>query len=396
MEKKLVKSDIDQIDKIEKSLSRSVASQEAARERARTRHKRMPREYAATKHPVLISLIFTVILTAIPVFLYYRYVDSLESYLRSISKKEETSEEQTEEETKEKLSFGDKSVVFYISGSDSRVSVHDANARSDVNIIAVVNPTTSKILLVSIPRDSYVQLHGTTGLRDKLTHAGIYGIEMSKTTIEDFLDVKIDRTIKVGFDALETIVDAIGGIDIYSDQELTTLHNKCHFVVGTQHVNGACALGFSRERYAYINGDRHRGQNQQQVISKIIEKVTTPAYLLKLPEILRAADGLFETSLTYQEILDVIKFQLWNSPSWTTESISIDGAGSMQQTYSMPGQNLYVMLPNEASVATAKEKITHYLKTADELKAEEEERLRQEEAEKARQAAENNNTELTE
>ena len=390
MGKRTRKSKTDSIEEIEMILDHETEKLE--KKSAKPARIRTPKEHQPTKHPVLLSLLAAILIEALPIFLYFRYVGSLESYLRSITKEDETSEEQTEEK-EEQLSFGDKPIVFYISGSDSRVSVHDATARSDVNIVAVVNPTTSKILLVSIPRDSYVQLHGTTGLRDKLTHAGIYGIDMSRQTIEDFLGVKIDKTIKVGFDALETVVDAVGGIDIYSDQDLTTYHNKCHFSVGTQHVNGACALGFSRERYSYANGDRHRGQNQQQVISKIIEKVTTPAYILKLPEILRAADGLFETSLTYQEILDVIKYQILNSPNWTAESISIDGTGSMQQTYSMPGQNLYVMLPNEASVATAQEKITYYLKTAKQL--EEEARAAEEKA-RLEAEAENNDTELTE
>ncbi|MBR2586947.1 LCP family protein [Candidatus Saccharibacteria bacterium] len=367
---------VDSIDRIEQRLDEETAKIEAAKtpkhiERV-LRQRSAPKEHAPTKHAIIKALIAAVLIMALPVFLYFRYFGALEGYLKSISEQDEpeTSEEQPEERKEEKLSFGESPLVFYISGSDSRVSVADSKARSDVNILAVVNPTTSKILLVSIPRDYYVQLHGTTGLRDKLTHAGIYGIGMSKATIEDLLSVHIDETIKVGFDALETVVDAIGGIDLYSDQDLTTHNNKCHFSVGTQHVNGFCALGFSRERYAYSTGDRHRGENQEQVITKIIEKVATPAYLLKLPEILRAADGLFETSLTYSEILDIIKYQLWNGPSWTIESISLDGTGSMAPTYSMPGQSLYVMLPNDASVASAKQKIQDYLKTAAELESE--------------------------
>ncbi len=407
MGKKLAKSNIDQIDKIEKSLSRSVASQEAAKARAKakakaknSKPKKEPKEHRRTRHPIVISLFISAAVTTFLVLLGNYYLGSTFDFLKSISKDkgEETSQTNPDEPKEEKPNFGTKPITVLISGSDSRTSVHDTSARSDVNILAIVNPTTGKILLVSIPRDYYVQLHGTVGLRDKLTHAGIYGIDMSRQTIEDLLDVKTDYTVKVGFDALKTIVDAIGGIDITSDQDLTPHTNKaCHITLGTQHVNGTCALAFSRERYAYATGDRHRGENQQQVISKIVEKVTSPAYLLKFPEILRAADGLFETSFTYSEILDMLKFQLLSGPNWQTESVSLDGTGSMQQTYSMPGQNLYVMIPNEASVASAKAKITHHLKTADQLKAEEEERLRKEEEEKARQAqeAENNNTELT-
>ncbi len=395
MGKRVNKTKIDQIDKIEKSLSRSVASRESAKSRAKNRNKfkagkpqTAQKEHRRTRHPIFIAVFLSAAVTTLVALLANYYLGSTFDFLKNISKDKdtETSETTTTEPEEEKPNFGDQSIIVYISGSDSRSSVSDPNARSDVNILAVVNPTTGKILLVSIPRDYYVQLHGTTGLRDKLTHAGIYGIDMSRQTLEDLLDIKVDYTVKVGFDALETIVDAIGGIDITSDQDLIPRTNKaCHIILGTQHVNGTCALAFSRERYAYATGDRHRGENQQQVISKIIEKVISPAYLLKFPEILRAADGLFETSFAYSEILDILKFQLLSGPNWKIESISLDGTGSMQPTYSIPGQSLYVMIPNDASVASAKEKITQSLKTADQLKAEAEEKARQEEEAKAQQ-----------
>lgn len=386
MGKKLAKSKKDSIEEIEIILDRETKKAKAKKSK-KPKTKKAPKEHQPTKHPVLISVIVTLVITAAPVFMFFRYYSAITDFIKGATKKDEgTSEQQPNESEEEKINFGATPIVVYISGSDSRTSVQDTSARSDVNILAVINPTTGKVLLVSTPRDYYVQLHGTTGLRDKLTHAGIYGIDMSRQTIEDLLNVKVDKTVKVSFDALKAIVDAIDGIDIYSDQNFTASTNKsCSFITGTQHVNGTCALAFSRERYSYATGDRHRGQNQQQVISKILEKATTPAYLLRLPEILRAADGLFETSFTYSEILDMIKFQLFSGPSWNVESISLDGTGSMQPTYSMPGQSLYVMIPNDATIATAQAKITQYLKTKAEL--EEEERLRKEAeaAEKAQQ-----------
>ena len=386
MGKKLAKSKKDSIEEIEIILDRETQKAEA-RTSKRPKTKKAPKEHRPTKHPILVSAISASFLAAVPTFLFLRYYGAITDFIKGATKKEEgTSEQQPDEPEEEKINFGTTPIVVYISGSDSRTSVQDTSARSDVNIVAVVNPTTGKILLVSTPRDYYVQLHGTTGLRDKLTHAGIYGIDMSRQTIEDLLDIKVDKTVKVGFDALETIVDAIDGIDIYSDQDLSLKSGQCKFVGGTtQHVNGACALAFSRERHSYATGDRHRGENQQQVISKILQKVTTPAYLLRLPEILRAADGLFETTFTYSEILDMIKFQLFSSPSWSIESISLDGTGSMQPTYSIPSQNLYVMIPNDATIATAQTKITQYLKTKAELEEEEAKRA-SEEAEAAEKA----------
>ena len=252
--------------------------------------------------------------------------------------------------------------VLYISGSDSRIGLNDT-ARSDVNILAVVNPTKAKVLLVSIPRDYYVQLHGTTGTKDKLTHAGLYGTDMSKNTIADLLNIDINYTLKVGFSTVINVVDKVGGIDIDSDQEFTPHTNKsCHFVKGTQHVDSTCALAFARERYAYASGDRHRGQNQQQVITKLIEKISDPHYLVRWADIMKAAEGSFETSLTYDEITDFARYQLAELKHWQVESISLDGSGAMLPTYSMGRQKLYVMLPYQWTIDNAKTKITEYLK----------------------------------
>ncbi len=252
--------------------------------------------------------------------------------------------------------------IIYISGSDSRIGINDT-ARSDVNIVAVVNPKESKILLVSIPRDYYVQLHGTTGTKDKLTHAGIYGTEMSKNTIADLLDVNINYTLKVGFSTVIKVVDKVGGIDIDSDQAFTAHSNKsCKFIKGTQHIDSACALAFARERYAYATGDRHRGENQQQVITKLIQKVSDPHYLTRWADILDAAKGSFETNLTYEEITDFMRYQLAELKKWSVESISLDGTGAMLPTYSMGSRKLYVMLPSQSTIDAAKAKISEYLK----------------------------------
>lgn len=256
--------------------------------------------------------------------------------------------------------------VVYISGSDSRAGVK-ATARSDVNIIAAVNPEKGKILLVSIPRDTYVQLHGTTGLKDKLTHAGVYGIDMSKSTIEDFLGAKIDNTIKVSFDTVVKVVDQLDGIEIDSDQ---AMHLKaegkdkyCDFVVGKQKVDGDCALRFARERKSYETGDRHRGENQQQVITSIIGKLgSSRNYLLKIPTILDIAADSFETDINRDEIMEFIRMQLGRGTNWQVESIAINGTGTYEPTYSMGANRpLYVMLPAMDTVTNATNKINQYL-----------------------------------
>ena len=256
--------------------------------------------------------------------------------------------------------------VMLISGSDSRSGLQEV-ARSDVNMLAVVNPKKHKILLVSIPRDYYVQLHGTTGTKDKLTHAGVYGIEMSRTTIEDLFGIDINYTTKVSFGTVVSVVDAIGGIEINSDQEFKAYTNKkCHIQKGTQTLDSACALAYSRERYAYESGDRHRVKNQQDVTEAILKKLSDPHYLAKYPKILKAAEGSFETSMSYEMITEFAKTQLASLHSWEIEKISVDGTGAMLPTYSMGAQNLYVMIPDQSTVDTAKAKIAEYLQVSDE------------------------------
>ena len=254
--------------------------------------------------------------------------------------------------------------VLYISGTDSRGSVSDV-ARSDVNIVAVVNPTKRKVLLVSTPRDYYVQLHGTTGVKDKLTHAGVYGINMSIETMEDLLDVDINYYAKVSFSTVVKLVDTIDGIDINSDTEFDATSEltkeNCHYTVGDQHLNGDCALRFARERKIYESGDRHRGQNQQAVITAIINKMSNPKYLIRYDKILKNVEGTLETDLSYDEITGLVKYELKDLKNWEVESISLDGEGAMLPTYSMGDINLYVMIPNEDTVNAAKTKISEYL-----------------------------------
>ena len=262
-----------------------------------------------------------------------------------------------------KLDYTKDPFVLYISGTDSRGTVSDVS-RSDVNIIVVVNPKEHKILLVSTPRDYYVQLHGTTGIKDKLTHAGVYGIDMSKNTMQDLLDVEINNVVKVSFQTVINLIDTIDGIDINSEKEFKCYtNNKCLIKEGNQHLDGTCALAFARERMTYDRGDRHRGENQQQVITKVVEKMTNPKYMIRYNDILKNTEGTIETDISYDSITELAKYELTNLSSWKVESISLDGEGAMLPTYSM-GEDLplYVMIPNEETVNNAKNKIKEYLK----------------------------------
>lgn len=258
----------------------------------------------------------------------------------------------------------DKPFVLYISGIDQYGEVNSVRGRSDVNILAIVNPKTNKILLVNTPRDYYVQLDGTTGLKDKLTHAGIYGIDKSIKTLENLYDIDIDNYLRVNFNTLIKVVDIIGGIDINSDSEFTCHTNKnVHVVKGVNHFDGASALAYSRERYAYVNGDNHRGANQQQVITAIINKVTSSQVIIsKYNSILNALDGSFQTDMSTDDITSFIRYQLDKMPTWDIESTAVVGSDGMDYTYSM-GTNykLYVMIPDDNSINSVKAKISEVL-----------------------------------
>ena len=256
-----------------------------------------------------------------------------------------------------------KPFIIYISGIDTYGKISSVS-RSDVNIVAVVNPVLEKILLVSIPRDYYVKLHNTNGYNDKLTHAGIYGIDMSVNTIEDLLDINIDYYLRLNFSTLTKSIDLLDGVDVYSDITFNPTTNPSLTIYqGLNHMNGEEALAFARERYAYQTGDRHRGENQQAIIEAVIKKLSNTKNITKYKDILNSLDGTFETDMSYKDITNLVKLQISKNIDWNVTSISLDGKGSMMPTYSMGERKLYVMIPDEETVVNAKNKISKYMES---------------------------------
>lgn len=254
--------------------------------------------------------------------------------------------------------------ILYISGIDQYGDVNSVRGRSDVNQIVVVNPRTNHVLLVNTPRDYYVQLSGTTGLKDKLTHAGIYGIDKSIATLEELYNIDINHYMRVNFDTLIQIVDEIGGIDIYSDSEFVPYTNTSVYVKkGWNHMDGTLALAYARERFAYTTGDNHRGANQQQVITAIINKVTKSHVLIsKYSNILNTLSGSFQTDMPLDMMTSFIKYQLDKMPSWKIESTQVTGYNSSNYVYSMGyGQQVFIMEPDYNSIIKVKERITEVL-----------------------------------
>ena len=243
---------------------------------------------------------------------------------------------------------------IYISGIDTYGKISSVS-RSDVNIVMSINPKTSQILLITIPRDFYVQLDGTTGYKDKLTHAGIYGIEKSVKTIENLLNIDINYYIKVNFTSLIKIVNSIGTIDAYSEYDFSG--EKYTFKKGYNRMNGEQALEFSRTRKTVVGGDRTRGKNQEAVIAAIIKKICSPTIITNYNSILDSLSETFTTNMGQDKITDLIKFQLSENKNWNINSTSLNGTDAYEYTYSYKNQKLYVMVPIQKSIDNAKELI---------------------------------------
>ncbi len=245
-----------------------------------------------------------------------------------------------------------------ITGIDSYGSITRVS-RSDVNMIVSVNPKDKKILLTSIPRDYYVYL-SDYGDYDKLTHTGIYGIDVTTKALEDLLDIDINYYVKVNFTTLVDIVDELGGITVNSNYDFTSIDGY-HFSKGNNNLNGAEALSFARERQAFSEGDRVRVENQQLVLTAIINKIISPSIITNYNNLLNALSGEFLTNITNKEITDLIKWQIDGMYSWDIETISLDGSNAFDYTYSYKNQKLYVMMPYPESVNSVKEKIKSVL-----------------------------------
>lgn len=246
---------------------------------------------------------------------------------------------------------GDDTFTMYISGIDCYGSI-SSRSRSDVNILATVNVKTGQVLLVSTPRDYYVPLSISNGVPDKLTHAGIYGIQVSKDTLGMLYGIDIDYYFRVNFDGFTDIIDALGGITV--DSEYAFSNAGYTFQQGENNLDAEAALVFARTRYAFASGDRQRGKNQMAVIKGVIQKMVSPALLKNYKAILDGMTGSFETNMPYETIAQLVQNQLTTGTSWNVVTYSVDGTGDSQIPYSMSAY-AYVMIPDQTTVDHAKE-----------------------------------------
>ena len=257
----------------------------------------------------------------------------------------------------------DTPFTIYLSGIDNRDHTLPFAARSDVNLILAVNPAKHKILLLNTPRDFYVPL-AMNGKLDKLTHAGLYGVNESIHTLENFYGIKFNYYARINFDATSAIIDQLGGVDIHIPYVVNTYHGHRHYEPGNYHLNGDEALDFARERVSisWAGGDRERGRNQEKIITALLQKLQQDkTNLTKLDQIFNSITKNIQTNFTPDDLKYLVQKQLTNFSNWQIESIDVDGKADITSTYTYPEPKHFVWHPYQDTVDRAKTKLQEYL-----------------------------------
>ena len=257
----------------------------------------------------------------------------------------------------------DSPFTIYLSGIDNRDHTLPFAARSDVNLILAVNPAKHKILLLNTPRDFYVPL-AMNGKLDKLTHAGLYGVNESIHTLENFYNIKFNYYARINFDATSTIIDQLGGVDIHIPYVVNTYHGHRHYEPGNYHLNGNEALDFARERVSisWAGGDRERGRNQEKILTALIQKLQSDkTNLTRLDQIFNSIAKNIQTNFTPDDLKYLVQKQLTNFSNWQIESIDVDGKADITSTYTYPEPKHFVWHPYQDTVDKAKAKLQEYL-----------------------------------
>lgn len=247
-----------------------------------------------------------------------------------------------------------ESFIIYISGIDVFGDV-STQSRSDVNLLMAVNRSTGKILLLNTPRDYYVELPISEGQRDKLTHAGIYGVEVSKGAMEMLYDVPVDYYARLNFSSFEKIIDALGGIEVYSEYDFVA--EGYQYVQGMNTLNGAQALAFVRERKSFAEGDIQRGKDQMEMLKSLIARLGTFDGLNGFAQVYDEVAPVVETNLSKEQLMAIASEQLLNGREWEVETYYVTGTDGSEETYSIPGASAYVMIPNDEEVAEGTQKL---------------------------------------
>ncbi len=270
----------------------------------------------------------------------------------------------TNEDNKKSVKVTEEPFNILVTGIDVTGTI-DQEGRSDVNMVLTVNPKTGTVLITSIPRD-YEVLNG--GSYDKLTHTGFYGVDRTITALEDLFDTTMNYYVRVNFSTVIEFVDAIGGVDVESEVAFTPSVNAMDVTgvtdelrgwtvtEGTNHLSGAKALAFARERKAFSLGDNQRIRNQQIVMQAMIEKATSSkTMLLSYNKIVSTLDDYMEMNMSADEIRSLVKLQLIKNIDWEIDKYAVTGHDGRTAS------DLYIMKQDATSVSHASELIEQVL-----------------------------------
>lgn len=264
-----------------------------------------------------------------------------------------TTETKTVEKEEENFDVTKDPFIVYVSGHDTTFAANRAN--SDVNIIVVVNPSTKQVLLINTPRDYYVEISvSDEGAKDKLTHCGIYGVDCSMDTLNELYDIDIRYYAQLNFKGFIRLIDAVGGITVYSEKEFYSTSEGIFIQKGTNHLNGEAALEFVRERKQFGDGDAARGRHQMEVIQGIIKKMSSGSLLSNYDDVLDSMGKYFKCNVPQEDLSALVKMQVSDMAEWNVQSYAVGGEGKSMITYSIPDLKVYVMVPDEITIEHAK------------------------------------------
>ena len=257
------------------------------------------------------------------------YETDFKEEIKELKQEKETNQENKENQNnnnQENKHISKKDGVYniYISGIDVAGNIA-AVSRSDVNIIMTVNTKTKKILLTTTPRDTYLKIPGKgQNQYDKLTHAGMYGIQTSIATLENLYDMDIDYYVRLNFTSFINIINLVGNIQVYNDQEFRAFHGGYHMPKGMITLDAKKALSFVRERHHLENGDYDRGKNQEKVIEAVIKKIANIGNITKINTILDGIASSIQTDVKMDEVMKLVNKALEEKDGYEIKSQALE------------------------------------------------------------------------
>lgn len=225
----------------------------------------------------------------------------------------------------EEVNINENPFTILFIGVDQLTTEEEKEAfRTDILMLVAINPKTKSIKILSIPRDTYVEIANTNGKMDKITHAAMIGrrlgidpIENTRETVQNFLDIPVDYYAKINFAGFIELVDAVGGVDVNVERSFTTTSyvlkggkykiQTFTFKKGPMHLNGEAALPYVRMRKLDPLGDFGRIKRQQEVVRQIINRIASFQSLAKIEKITNAVGNNLTYSVPPSDFLSLLR-----------------------------------------------------------------------------------------